>query len=91
MRRVLETYRGFELERSNAKRGAITWTHPEYDGPGDGRHGWGWSIEDAKNAVDEAIEAEAAGPARERCGSCPELTTKRDSYHNPQCSQHGGR
>lgn len=90
MTRILETYRGFEIQRDNSVRGAVTWTHPEYEGPGDARHGWGWTLEDVKAAVDEHLD-DAERPILERCGSCPELTTKRDAYHNPQCSRHGGR
>lgn len=90
MTRILETYRGFEIQRDNSVRGAVTWTHTEYDGPEDPRQGSGWSVEDARTGVDEYLD-DLDAPIRERCGSCPELTTKRDADHNPQCAQHGGR
>ncbi len=51
------TYRGYEIQH-NYKSGVGAWTfyHEDYDGPGDTRSGWAYTLREAKAQIDEQVE-----------------------------------
>lgn len=56
---LIEAYKGYEITVAPAyqREFRFNFCHPDYDGPGDKRCGFGKSIEDCRNWIDE-LEAE---------------------------------
>lgn len=54
-------YLDFEIYPWDSPDGSrFIWQHKDYDGPGDSRHGWSLSIEDAIAQIEASIDEEAA-------------------------------
>lgn len=54
-------YRGFIIYGCSAYRGgigAVRWTHPDYDGPGDDRHGECCTVQECRDEIDCWVEEE---------------------------------